>query len=137
MFINEIDQSTSLKLSTAVQIYVHNQTRHLRISLLLVCREDLYEPQRSPLLSLTITTQTTRDALVVCASVVHLLPFVVDLVVTFSEGGFFKARLNVPPEFPLLPPTMRFIIPMWYSNSEWLIALRIHTSIFTSDSLFR
>lgn len=91
---------------------------------------------RSPLLSLTITTQTTRDALV-CASVVHPLPFVVDLVVTFSEGGFFRARLTFPPEFPLLPPTMRFITPMWHPNSEWPVTLQIHTSTFTGDSLSR
>lgn len=36
----------------------------------------------------------------------------------FSEGGFFKARLSFPPEFPLLPPKMRFITPMWHPNSE-------------------
>jgi hypothetical protein len=34
-----------------------------------------------------------------------------------SEGGFFKARLTFPPEFPLLPPKMRFITPMWHPNS--------------------
>ncbi|KAF4586229.1 hypothetical protein EYR38_010503 [Pleurotus pulmonarius] len=34
----------------------------------------------------------------------------------FSEGGFFKARLSFPPEFPLLPPKMRFITPMWHPN---------------------
>ncbi|KAL0952739.1 hypothetical protein HGRIS_006970 [Hohenbuehelia grisea] len=33
-----------------------------------------------------------------------------------SEGGFFKARLSFPPEFPLLPPKMRFITPMWHPN---------------------
>jgi ubiquitin-conjugating enzyme E2 G1 len=37
-----------------------------------------------------------------------------------SEGGFFKARLTFPPEFPDLPPKMRFITPMWHPNSPCL-----------------
>ncbi|KAI0033038.1 ubiquitin-conjugating enzyme/RWD-like protein [Vararia minispora EC-137] len=35
---------------------------------------------------------------------------------TLYEGGFFKARLTFPPEFPLLPPEMKFITPMWHPN---------------------
>ena len=35
----------------------------------------------------------------------------------YSEGGFFKARLYFPPEFPLLPPKMKFITEMWHPNS--------------------
>ncbi|KAJ3891451.1 ubiquitin-conjugating enzyme [Lentinula edodes] len=35
---------------------------------------------------------------------------------TLYEGGFFKARLTFPPEFPLLPPKMKFITPMWHPN---------------------
>ncbi|KAK7055148.1 ubiquitin-conjugating enzyme [Favolaschia claudopus] len=35
---------------------------------------------------------------------------------TLYEGGFFKARLSFPEEFPLLPPKMRFITPMWHPN---------------------
>lgn len=35
---------------------------------------------------------------------------------TLYEGGFFKARLSFPPEYPLLPPKMRFITPMWHPN---------------------
>lgn len=35
---------------------------------------------------------------------------------TMYEGGFFKARLTFPPEFPLLPPKMRFLTPMWHPN---------------------
>ena len=50
-----------------------------------------------------------------------------------SEGGFFKARMSFPPEFPLLPPKMRFITPMWHPNSAplflfslfWLAQVRI------------
>jgi hypothetical protein len=36
-----------------------------------------------------------------------------------SEGGLFKARLTFPLEYPLLPPKMRFITPMWHPNSEY------------------
>ena len=39
------------------------------------------------------------------------------LISMFSEGGFFRARLTFPPEFPDLPPKMRFITPMWHPNS--------------------
>ncbi|KAL7412132.1 ubiquitin-conjugating enzyme [Mrakia frigida] len=35
---------------------------------------------------------------------------------TLYEGGFLKARLSFPPEFPLLPPTMRFTTSMWHPN---------------------
>ena len=35
-----------------------------------------------------------------------------------SEGGFFQAILTFPPEFPLLPPKLRFKTPMWHPNSE-------------------
>lgn len=47
-----------------------------------------------------------------------LYPMGLEVTVLFaSEGGFFKARLLFPPEFPLLPPKMRFITPMWHPNS--------------------
>ncbi|KAF7307720.1 Ubiquitin-conjugating enzyme [Mycena kentingensis (nom. inval.)] len=35
---------------------------------------------------------------------------------TLYEGGFFKARLSFPKTFPLEPPKMRFITPMWHPN---------------------
>ncbi|KAL1741465.1 ubiquitin-conjugating enzyme/RWD-like protein [Schizophyllum fasciatum] len=35
---------------------------------------------------------------------------------TLYEGGFFRARLSFPPEFPLLPPKMKFLTPMWHPN---------------------
>ncbi|KIM41906.1 hypothetical protein M413DRAFT_71397 [Hebeloma cylindrosporum] len=37
-------------------------------------------------------------------------------ILIIGEGGFFKARLSFPPEFPLLPPKMRFITSMWHPN---------------------
>jgi len=35
---------------------------------------------------------------------------------TLYEGGFLRARMSFPPEFPLLPPKLRFITPMWHPN---------------------
>ncbi|KAF9784671.1 ubiquitin-conjugating enzyme [Thelephora terrestris] len=35
---------------------------------------------------------------------------------TIYEGGIFKARLTFPEDFPLNPPKMRFITPMWHPN---------------------
>ena len=37
---------------------------------------------------------------------------------TFYEGGFFKATLEFPPEFPNMPPVMRFTSTMWHPNGE-------------------
>ncbi len=34
------------------------------------------------------------------------------------QGGFFKARLKFPPEFPNMPPTMTFLTEMWHPNGE-------------------
>ena len=31
-------------------------------------------------------------------------------------GGFFKARLIFPHEYPLMPPKMIFDTPMWHPN---------------------
>ncbi|KAG6907720.1 hypothetical protein DXG01_007633 [Tephrocybe rancida] len=45
---------------------------------------------------------------------------------TLYEGGFYKARLSFPPEFPLLPPKMRFITPMWHPNSALRGWYRMH-----------
>ena len=37
-----------------------------------------------------------------------------------TSGGFFRARLNFPSEYPLLPPKMRFETPIFHPNSERL-----------------
>lgn len=37
--------------------------------------------------------------------------------VSRSEGGFFKAKLSFPPDYPFAPPTMRFVSEMWHPNS--------------------
>jgi ubiquitin-conjugating enzyme E2 G1 len=36
----------------------------------------------------------------------------------YSEGGFFKAHLTFPIEYPLKPPKMKFISEIWHSNSK-------------------
>jgi len=35
---------------------------------------------------------------------------------TLYEGGFFKATLDFPPNFPNMPPEMTFTSPMWHPN---------------------
>lgn len=35
---------------------------------------------------------------------------------TLYEGGFFKARLVFPKDFPNMPPTMTFSSEMWHPN---------------------
>jgi len=35
---------------------------------------------------------------------------------TLYEGGILKTRLTFPPEFPLLPPKMKFTTEMWHPN---------------------
>jgi ubiquitin-conjugating enzyme E2 G1 len=42
---------------------------------------------------------------------------VVQRLIVYS-GGFFRARLTFPTEYPLLPPKMRFETPIFHPNSE-------------------
>eukprot|EP01117_Protostelium_nocturnum_P019691 TRINITY_DN859_c2_g1_i1.p1 TRINITY_DN859_c2_g1~~TRINITY_DN859_c2_g1_i1.p1 ORF type:complete len:169 (+),score=52.08 TRINITY_DN859_c2_g1_i1:200-706(+) len=35
---------------------------------------------------------------------------------TLYEGGFFKASLIFPPQYPNLPPRMKFLSEMWHPN---------------------
>lgn len=35
---------------------------------------------------------------------------------TLFEGGFFKARLTFPKDFPNMPPAMKFVSEMWHPN---------------------
>lgn len=37
----------------------------------------------------------------------------------FSEGGFFKAILDFPKEYPLRPPRMKIITEIWHPNSKF------------------
>lgn len=36
--------------------------------------------------------------------------------ITFSEGGFFKARMNFPKSYPQMPPKLQFTSEMWHPN---------------------
>ncbi|KPV71990.1 uncharacterized protein RHOBADRAFT_66976 [Rhodotorula graminis WP1] len=46
---------------------------------------------------------------------------------TLYEGGFFRALLSFPPDFPLRPPKMKFLTEMWhpniYKNGELCISI--------------
>lgn len=35
---------------------------------------------------------------------------------TLYEGGVFKARMSFPPDYPQMPPKMRFISELWHPN---------------------
>ena len=39
-------------------------------------------------------------------------------IVCFSEGGFFKASLTFPKEYPQKPPKMVFQTDMFHPNSK-------------------
>lgn len=38
----------------------------------------------------------------------------------YSEGGFFKAHVNFPKEYPLRPPKMKFVTEIWHPNSKYI-----------------
>lgn len=40
------------------------------------------------------------------------------MFVYYSEGGFFKAHLHFPKEYPLRPPRMKFVTEIWHPNIE-------------------
>ncbi|KAH8977194.1 ubiquitin-conjugating enzyme [Lactarius hatsudake] len=64
-----------------------------------------------------LTSDIRSKAPRILSSVYSCTPVIFHILMSiFSEGGFFKARLTFPPEFPLLPPKMRFITPMWHPN---------------------
>jgi ubiquitin-conjugating enzyme E2 G1 len=44
-----------------------------------------------------------------------------------SSGGFFKARLSFPKDYPLNPPKLRFETKIWHPNSELHTFLRAIT----------
>jgi ubiquitin-protein ligase len=35
---------------------------------------------------------------------------------TLYEGGFFRAKLLFPKDYPTMPPKMKFITPIWHPN---------------------
>ncbi|MRA94286.1 hypothetical protein GH868_30680, partial [Bacillus thuringiensis] len=37
---------------------------------------------------------------------------------TYYEGGFFKAHLTFPQDYPQKPPKMKFITEIWHPNID-------------------
>lgn len=35
---------------------------------------------------------------------------------TIYEGGIFNSVMEFPSDYPLAPPTMKFVTPMWHPN---------------------
>lgn len=46
-----------------------------------------------------------------------------------STGGFFRARMSFPPEYPLLPPKMKFETPIFHPNGTPVPSPTTHPSI--------
>lgn len=42
------------------------------------------------------------------------------------EGGVFPAELKFPKDYPLMPPTMRFLCDVWHPNGEPSQAVSCH-----------
>ena len=39
-------------------------------------------------------------------------------MLTVNTGGFFKAKLIFPNDYPLMPPKMKFETPIFHPNSK-------------------
>ena len=46
--------------------------------------------------------------------------FFLDQAFPYSEGGYFKAHLLFPKEYPQRPPKMKFITDIWHPNGKAL-----------------
>lgn len=46
-----------------------------------------------------------------------------------SAGGVFRLLMSFPPEFPMLPPSLKFMDNFWHPNGESCYAF--HDSCFT------
>ena len=73
-----------------------------------------------------------------------------------SEGGYFKAHLIFPMEYPQRPPKMKFVSDMWHPNGEcfdlyrllqgsvecmcvyyvYILVIRIHKCILITSACF-
>ena len=57
----------------------------------------------------------------------HILPYLLTNnkpLLTCSEGGFFKAHLIFPKDYPLRPPKMKFITEVWHPNGKDKLSTR-------------
>jgi len=56
----------------------------------------------------------------------------------FYGGGFFRARLAFPPEYPLLPPKMKFETPIFHPNgrpTHLSLALEVCANLIPTSSV--
>ena len=44
--------------------------------------------------------------------------WILDQSVSHSEGGYFKAHLQFPKEYPQRPPKMKFVTDIWHPNGK-------------------
>lgn len=44
------------------------------------------------------------------------------------EGGIFPAELKFPKDYPLMPPTMKFLCDIWHPNGESAYPSTKHTN---------
>ena len=42
----------------------------------------------------------------------------IGMLTFLGAGGFFRARLSFPPEYPHMPPKMKFESPLFHPNSK-------------------
>lgn len=59
---------------------------------------------------------------------------------TLSEGGYFKAHLLFPKEYPQRPPKMKFITDIWHPNGEHRVHYQSHShcciNLYTVYSIY-
>lgn len=71
------------------------------------------------------TTAFTRSLVTIAVGAFRDLNLSSDFLTMFSfplpicsEGGFFKAHLHFPKEYPLRPPRMKFVTEIWHPNID-------------------
>ena len=61
-----------------------------------------------------------------------------------SEGGYFRAHLTFPKEYPQRPPKMKFVTDIWHPNGmyvsvgiskRWLQYIRLSDALIISETL--
>ena len=53
------------------------------------------------------------------------------------EGGVFPAELKFPKDYPLAPPSMKFLCDMWHPNSTFLLFLSSSSEPLSSSEIFQ
>lgn len=56
----------------------------------------------------------------------------------FSEGGYFKAHLLFPKEYPQKPPKMKFTTEVWHPNSAFVhLYLPVHRPVWMFIHIYK